>query len=524
MPEKWSYLVVSDLHLSQGRHPTTGCLSPKEDFLFDDEFCALLDDRRSGSRWSDHHWKLILNGDIMDLLQVTEIPNPPLAGLSFSKYGLKAGPAESVWKLHRVIAGHPGVFQSLARFASRFPVIVVAGNHDVEWFFPQVREALISHLESIIEPEVRQRLRENIEFREWFYLDAIVYAEHGHQYDSLNSFQYILDPRLPAKGHLSADEVDHIDLPMGSLFVRYLFNRIETRSPFADNIKPATRFLGWLCRNQPKEAIRYFLLEGHEVLRRTRRNWKRFSTDLSADRQNSHQERLTSLALNAAQQMPQMGLEEAKQMLFRLEMLADRPIMVHPAGWKWRLLRLITGPHRTPLLLALPLLITMCAIFLVSYSLLEPLIPRVLLEGAQVIVDDNVPGLANLLEPLRWLCFVELVVVLLWLALRSRRAEEGRKLHLREKAKEIQLVTKVPFVTMGHTHDPDIAAFETGGRYYNTGSWTKVFSREEQLVREEKELTFLQIVPNGLSWEASLQKWESHGGRGRPVDLFEADE
>ena len=36
-----------------------------------------------------------------------------------------------------------------------------------------------------------------------------------------------------------------MDLPAGSFFVRYLFNRVEQYYPFADNMKPMSKFIFW---------------------------------------------------------------------------------------------------------------------------------------------------------------------------------------------------------------------------------------------------------------------------------------
>jgi len=72
-----------------------------------------------------------------------------------------------------------------------------------------------------------------------YYEPGLIFVAHGHQYDSLNSFNYFLYPRR-------ADGT--FELPAGSFFVRYLFNRVESDYPFADNMKPASKFLGWYLK------------------------------------------------------------------------------------------------------------------------------------------------------------------------------------------------------------------------------------------------------------------------------------
>lgn len=59
-------LIVSDLHLSEGRDPVTHKLSPKEDFFFDGEFWRFLRCYRKPR--DAKPWHLLINGDFMDFL------------------------------------------------------------------------------------------------------------------------------------------------------------------------------------------------------------------------------------------------------------------------------------------------------------------------------------------------------------------------------------------------------------------------------------------------------------------------
>lgn len=90
-------------------------------------------------------------------------------------------------------------------------------------------------------PTPPKGLQERIKFLPWFYYDPLlsVFVEHGSQYDDINSFDYLLCPYR---------RDGTIDLPAGSFFVRYLFNRVEEVYPFADNMKPLTKFLCWAIR------------------------------------------------------------------------------------------------------------------------------------------------------------------------------------------------------------------------------------------------------------------------------------
>jgi UDP-2,3-diacylglucosamine pyrophosphatase LpxH len=97
---------------------------------------------------------------------------------------------------------------------------------------------------------------EQIEFCPWFYHEpGLLWVEHGHQYDGMNSFDYFLHPYLPRSSELM--------LPAGSFFVRYLFNKVEQKHPFADNIKPTSAYvrkywLSLLASPRILEHVRYF--------------------------------------------------------------------------------------------------------------------------------------------------------------------------------------------------------------------------------------------------------------------------
>ena len=254
-------LIVSDLHLSEGWDEETKHLSRNEDFFLDSAFSRFLARQTEDAARGGYHLRLIIPGDLVDFLQVTTVP--PDDSLDAEpitererKFGLGTSPAHTCWKLRRIVNGHWVFFSALARFLSEgHDLIILPGNHDIEWVIPEVQAAFISEVASRAPPGTEKQVRDRIRFLPWFYLEpGLIYIDHGHQYDSLNSFDYFLHPYLPD---------DLIDLPAGSFFVRYLFNRVELSYPFADNMKPVTAFFCWALkrwegwRDLPK-YIRFF--------------------------------------------------------------------------------------------------------------------------------------------------------------------------------------------------------------------------------------------------------------------------
>ncbi len=261
-------LVLSDLHLSEGWNPHTGLLSRREDFFFDTTFERFLAKHAQIANEDNSSTRLIFAGDLVDFQQVKSTPAAETAGprpecrwcerLSFGedsderhpRLGLSTSPRHTVWKLEQIIAGHGVFFSSLADFlAHGHDLVILPGNHDIEWIYPQVRQAFIRGVCGFAPAHSRHSIAQRIKFKPWFYYEPdLIYVEHGNQYDPLDSFDYLLYPFL---------QDGRIDLPAGSFFVRYLFNHVEFSWPFADNIKPPSRFILWALARW--EGWRYLL-------------------------------------------------------------------------------------------------------------------------------------------------------------------------------------------------------------------------------------------------------------------------
>ncbi len=253
MEEPRFLLIVSDLHLSEGWDEETKCLSRNEDFFFDTAFARFLQAQHAKSSAGNYRVRLIIPGDFVDFLQVTGVPpgetvdGEPISARE-RRFGLGTSPAKTCWKLRRIMSGHWRFFSALASFvAAGHDLVILPGNHDIEWVIPAVQNTFKDELRTYVPAEAGDEVGRRVTFRPWFYYEpGFVYIDHGHQYDALNSFDIFLHPFLSD---------GRIDLPAGSFFVRYLFNQLEVGYPFADNMKPTSRFLKWFLRRalwQPK--------------------------------------------------------------------------------------------------------------------------------------------------------------------------------------------------------------------------------------------------------------------------------
>ncbi|PIN81226.1 hypothetical protein COV11_02415, partial [Candidatus Woesearchaeota archaeon CG10_big_fil_rev_8_21_14_0_10_30_7] len=77
-------LIISDLHISEGQD------SALEDFFYETELINLLKKHSKNT-------ELIINGDFVDFLQITTIPEQfkPTTTETEKKYGLKTSPDKS---------------------------------------------------------------------------------------------------------------------------------------------------------------------------------------------------------------------------------------------------------------------------------------------------------------------------------------------------------------------------------------------------------------------------------------------
>lgn len=491
MRDGHNLLVVSDLHLSEGRDPETGKTSRLEDFLHDDAFARLLryhDGLKEQPRYGGRPWLLILNGDIFDFLQVVSLPRDGLAlrtvkgvdrrselSANEREFGLGTTARECEWKLRRIAKGHQGFFVALGWFVAHGNhVAVIRGNHDVELYWPEVQERFVVEAKRAY---VRQTLREGagpllslatcrerIRFYPWFYYEAPgIYVEHGGQYEAANHFRDFLNPVLP-------DDPEHIELPWGSLFVRYLFNKIEDVHPFADNVKPLTRYLSWAFRKDPVKALDVLVSRGWVFLRAV---WKAGGKEITSA---LHAEDERAAAREEAVPLPPPVVQEIKA-------LARRRVEGVWQSWVGTVLER---------------LISLLTLLLVG--------ALIVLAGAAVFVSRGPWWMAAV--------YIGAAMVAAW-----ARRELGRSIsrllarnYLAEAAGELEGILEAAggaaLIVMGHDHRLAMERLERAW-YVNTGTWTAVYEREGPVEGQEAP-TFLRVA-GGPGEAPELLRWQDWG-------------
>jgi len=222
-------LVVSDFHLGKGRYFRDGTQNILEDFVYDREFAEFLNYYRSGS-FSENEVELVLNGDILNLLQV-------------DTYGVHTHliTERSVERaLQRIIAGHPEFFLALRRFAAapNHTISYVVGNHDVGMLWPGPRK-LFSEACGV-----------SVTFHDVSYRIDGLHIEHGQQYERFAQ----VDMRKPFITAGLPEPV--LNLPWGSLFVAVVLPKIKQERPHVDKVRPFNTFLRWVLIHDPWWGIK----------------------------------------------------------------------------------------------------------------------------------------------------------------------------------------------------------------------------------------------------------------------------
>ena len=211
-------LVVSDLHLGLGRFFNDGHINIFEEFYFDQKFSDFVDYYTSGV-YEDFECEIILNGDILNLLQV-DYRSHFLSMITESI---------SLEKTKRVVEGHTIFFDALKRFSRKKGnrITYIVGNHDQGVLWPAVRE----YLNQVVEGD--------IQYKNIAYTFDGVHIEHGHMYEAanrLNPKKFFLKKNLPEPV---------LNLPFGSIFFIEFVLKIKKTNSSIDKVRPFRSFIRW---------------------------------------------------------------------------------------------------------------------------------------------------------------------------------------------------------------------------------------------------------------------------------------
>lgn len=449
--EKRDLLVISDLHLGED----LGLEQRRTEHL-ERELVEFLDHHRQDGA----SWRLVINGDMLELIGVTLMPSEVgwVAGLHHHDhhYGLGGRALAAALKLQAVVEHHQGVFRALARFVGAgHELSIVIGNHDAELHWPDVQQVFIDAVAELWGAQRSEgdpspdEIRERIGFHPWFFHEAgVVWIEHGHQYDPYCSFEDVLEP---------AFDEEEIDPSVGGLLLRYVCGKLE------DDLHTAwgRGFWGYLYIWISMGPGRFFSIAMAyiDVCRRLVEHWRSRAPERLAARRAraaARRARLSAKLRIPEERLRQIAALRIPPVVVDLERIV-RALMID------RLLLLIV----TPVLLGFVLLAVPWAWQLPALGLLLPV----------------------LLAAMAW-------------AARAREPVD-RRAAMRRTAIRIRELAEVPFVVMGHSHDPCVDPLRG---YLNTGTWVPH-------IDQRKAFTHVRIQRTAAGVRALLCQWRDGASR-----------
>ncbi len=227
-------LVISDLHLGNGRFLPDGTVNHLEDFVYDTKFVEFV--HYYGDQ-QDTDVELIINGDFFNMIQL--MPEEQAAGILTER--------AMVDKTKAIIQGHRKMFDAMAAFNSQSHrrISFITGNHDPGLLWKGVQET------------IRSVVLGDVNFVDEAYQFDGVHVEHGHQLEAI--FRFDKTRYFLTRGY--AEPV--LNLPWGVFFVKDYLYRIKRTRPYIDKVKPFPRYSRWLLFNDfwfgLLSAVRYLL-------------------------------------------------------------------------------------------------------------------------------------------------------------------------------------------------------------------------------------------------------------------------
>jgi UDP-2,3-diacylglucosamine pyrophosphatase LpxH len=424
-----NYILFSDVHLGadlvQHVRPFT-IERLKQMARIDRELAAMLDHYREHAE-PGRPWKLVIAGDLVDFIGMSIAPSfEHMSDLTPEEreHGLGSTEAHAAAKMRAVATRHSLVFQKLAAFlADGHSLVLVRGNHDVDFHWATARRAFVDAIVERIEDATASRevIEGRVEFHPWFYYEeGLLYVEHGHQFDTMCSYHNLLCPVSPR-------DPRRISWSFSDILLRLVVR--PTPGIGSDGHDEKSMFdyakLGWSfgLRGAARLGYRY-LAATVAALRR----WRAHLGGAAQALREEHERRMAELAGTT-----RLGLDRLKA----LAALWPAPI-THGA------LAVLRSMFLDRVLLALLVLLVAVPLVVLAPTAWALPIAGALLAG-----------------------FVVWIIVSGRLRLRDVDPAEA----MRRAARRIAKLVHTRYVVMGHTHVPVFAKFDDDATYVNLGHW-----------------------------------------------------
>ena len=490
--------IVSDLHLGEGFLPEPQRFSRLECFFYDLEFRNFTRAILAESEQRGKGAALILNGDIFDFLSVVRVPpegSGPVPSRVEREFGLGSTEAHAVWKLERIAEGHPRFFQGLAELLAKgHHLAFTRGNHDQELFWPGVQRAIVQALANSLATHKLEApaLAEQVHFHQWFvYEPGRYWVEHGNQHERSNAVHYVMNPVLPPEYHPNREV--QLDYPIGSAFVRFVYNKLRMLDPFTTHFATLDQYMGITTHHNFLDLLKTLSLHFPYFIRAIQQA-RVFEQQGLAPVQAEHEARLRALA-------DQTGLGDR---LVQVQRLQRRAVGVTKYNLLQQILRPVVRATLSSAAVLLLSLVTWFAIF--SWIQSSPWLA------------EGILGRASLLAVLAVLTIAGLFVGFSFVNRALHRSSDELEPSDVAVAEQIATIVDVPFVSMGHTQGVELRHFTSRrGGFANSGTWIPHPGPWDIVKVRARQFTFVRLQGTQMD----LLRWNDVHGTFEPVTLIE---
>lgn len=455
-------IVLSDVHLgsdlvhhAQPEAPRRGRSSERRD----QDLAALF-------TWYREHpvdgrpWRLVIAGDFIDFAGMSVMTEATLETAPTEEeraHGLGGAKDHTLMKLRLVMEHDAAVMQSLAEFvAAGNSLVIVRGNHDVEWHWQAVQDEFRHALAA------RAPLRpEHIEFAPWFYYEkGVVYVEHGHQYDAYCSYEHVLHPVSPTDPRRTTRSLSDI-------LLRYVVRPTRGMSEAghaAAGMLDYLRFGARLGAGGMLDLARRFVRATQALFSL----WREHVSEAARWIQREHDTRMEQLS--------------------RLHRI------------KLRRLRSLARLQRPPVTKSLLAILSSVMLDRVALGAVGALLATVLFLG----IDSFWLASAYVLG-------ASLLLVMAGIASRRLRHSLEPSAELRERSTRVARLFPAAFIVMGHTHLPETRPATADATYVNLGAWAEEDAPDGQLPSLPATRTHLVVQRVNGRPIAALLTWGPSG-------------
>ncbi|MGC4093902.1 MAG: metallophosphoesterase [Polyangiaceae bacterium] len=405
-------------------------------------------------------WRLVFAGDFIDFAGMSVLPDVAYETAPTSEelaHGLGGAHDHVLAKLRLLMQHEREIMLSLARFiAAGNSLVIVRGNHDVDWHWEAVQQAFRDELSALCRFEAAQ-----LEFAPWFYYEeGRIFIEHGHQYDAYCSFEHVLHPVSPADPRRTVRSLSDI-------LLRYVVRPTRGMTEAghaAAGIVDYLRFALGLGLRGTFTLARRFVASTWALITL----WREHLSEAAARIQSEQEQRLQKLG-----RAQKIQVEKLRALLS-----LQRPPITRS------LLALLASVMLDRVLLGLLALVALLAIALWAPAGLHSWLAAVTALGALFVAAHLWRRLRDTLEP---------------------------SAELRERSALVARLFPAALVVMGHTHLPEKHAASPTTTYVNLGAWAEDDVEDGHQPNLPATRTHLVVADGGERPTVELLTWRDEG-------------